>query len=203
MTELSPVQLDLVHELVDLGCGRASTALGEMTGQQVLLSVASLELLPRERVRQKLADENVDLTGVSERFRGSVNGEALLVFPEAESLELMRALLASHPPLEQMTELEQESLVELGNVILSACLGAFADGLGVEILSDLPDCKRGTARDIVGDRDSHDSATALSLSIDFALLERRFAGYVVFLLDVDGLSVLIRHIDESLAKSTD
>ena len=52
-------------------------------------------------------------------FRGEFSGWALLIFPESNSLELVRAVAGSGLPFEDILELEHEALAEIGNIILN------------------------------------------------------------------------------------
>jgi len=49
-------------------------------------------------------------------------GRALLIFPEANGLELLRAVVGRHLPLEDIVDLEDEALAETGNIILNSWL---------------------------------------------------------------------------------
>ena len=44
--------------------------------------------------------------------QGDIEGRALLIFPEAKSMELVRAVVGGYLPLEELMELEQEALAE-------------------------------------------------------------------------------------------
>ena len=59
MSEASPstlneLELDALTELVNLGVSRAALSLREMAGEQVLLSVPSVDLIPRARAIEKI-----------------------------------------------------------------------------------------------------------------------------------------------------
>ena len=59
--------------------------------------------------------------------RGPFSGRALLIFPEAQSLELVRSIVGAEHSLEDVIDLEQEALAETGNIILNACLATIAN----------------------------------------------------------------------------
>ena len=58
---------------------------------------------------------------------GGFFGAALLIFPEKNSLELVRAVAGDHLSFEDILELEQEALAEIGNVILNGCMATIAN----------------------------------------------------------------------------
>ena len=86
-TRLNELELDALTELVNLGVSKAALSLREMIGAQVLLSVPSVELIPRTRAIETLAkNEPNTLVAVHQVFEGDIHGRALLIFPETRSL---------------------------------------------------------------------------------------------------------------------
>ena len=66
-----------------------------------------------------------------------------MIFPEAQSLELVRAIVAGDHSLEDVIDLEQEALAETGNIILNACLATIANVLRRTMRMSLPSVLRG------------------------------------------------------------
>src|ERR1700760_1639448 len=90
---LSPLELDALTELVNIGVSRAAGSLREMVGEEVLLSVPRIELVGRARAIQILCESEArKLVAVHQTFEGDITGRALLIFPETKSLELVRAI---------------------------------------------------------------------------------------------------------------
>jgi chemotaxis protein CheC len=112
-------------ELFNIGMGRAAASLSRMVGDEVELSIPHVEILTVETLLERLAQQGVDdVSLVVQRFEGMFTGEALLVFPYEQSLELVRVLLSEATALEHITELERDVLAEVGNVLINACLGS-------------------------------------------------------------------------------
>ncbi|MBF0285170.1 MAG: hypothetical protein HQL51_12030 [Magnetococcales bacterium] len=65
-------------------------------------------------------------------FTGELEGAALLIFPSANSLQLVRELLHDDAPLETLPQLEQETLLDVGNIILNAFLASFTQMLSFD-----------------------------------------------------------------------
>ena len=140
MVELSAEERDVITELMNMGVGLAAASFSEMIGEEVLLSVPEVEVLPREAAARLLAELASDrATGISQRFDGALVGLAALVFPEAKSLQIVQAVLRNACSLSEVTELAQETLLEIGNIILNACLGTNSNLARTEITSSLPE----------------------------------------------------------------
>src|SRR5947209_5405208 len=106
---LGELELDALTELVNIGVSRAASSLGSMVKEQVLLSVPSVMIVSRSDAafRVDQARENL-LVAVRQAFHGDISGRALLIFPEKNSLELVRAVVGEQLSLEDILELEHE-----------------------------------------------------------------------------------------------
>lgn len=139
MKNLDQTEQDALKELFNLGMGRAADSLSKMLGEEILLSIPYLAILPPEDAAKLIQQASVDsVSAIRQTFFGPFNGTAMLIFPENNSLELVRTLVGEDLPLEHMGELEQESLLEVGNIVLNACLGSFANLMQAEISFNLP-----------------------------------------------------------------
>ena len=127
MISLTELQQDAMAELLNIGMGRAASVLSEMVGEEVLLSVPFVDLMSRREAAGLLMEKACDrIVAVLQKFSGLCWGDTMLVFPEEKSLELVRCLFkdTDTTPLEIMTEMEQEALMEIGNIILNSCIGS-------------------------------------------------------------------------------
>ena len=118
--QLSEIEQDALAEIANMGVSRAANSLRQMVGEQVLLSVPAVRVVTR-RAALKLVERNnaKKLVAVQQSFEGPFAGRALLIFPEAQSLELVRSIVGDEHSLEDVIDLEQEALAETGNIILN------------------------------------------------------------------------------------
>jgi chemotaxis protein CheC len=89
---LTELERDALTEVINIGVSRSAKNLSRMVKDQVHLSVPRTEIMNRDRAVGWLSKrENSSLVAVGQDFRGSFSGQALLIFPEKTSLELVRA----------------------------------------------------------------------------------------------------------------
>jgi len=190
--ELSELERDALTELANLGVSNAALSLREMVREEVLLSVPKVSLVTREEAVTALGEKDAPrLVGVRQDFEGEINGRALLIFPEAKSLELVRAVVGGELSLEDIIELEQEALAETGNVLLNACLATIANNLGRSVRISLPEVIYGEGADFFPPpHASHHSDRVLFTYINFAVRQRNLQGYIAMLLDMPSLVIL-------------
>jgi len=201
---LSEIQLDALTEVFNVGAGRAALSLSEIVGEEVMLSVPSIEVLKAEEVNSRVLTLKDDkFATVSQLFSGPFDAEAVLLFTENYALEIVRDMMGSQMSIEDLAEFEQEAMCELGNIILNACLSAMADMLGISLNSSLPTYAMSSPDEITtrlaekGEEDG-DSSYILVLHIDLVLEKHHTEGHLIFLLSSTSLSKLISHIQQYL-----
>ena len=201
---LDDLELDALTELVNLGVSRAALSLREMVGEQVHLSVPTVVLVSRARAVEILGErEESKLVAVHQAFEGDITGRALLLFPETKSLELVRAVVGSSLPLEDIIELEQEALAETGNIILNGCLATLANMLQRSLKVSLPEILRGEGPDFFNLPPPPDSGDmVMFLYITFEVRQRDISGYIAMLMDMPSLAALKGLLRELIARET-
>lgn len=194
MIDLTEDERDVVTELMNLGVGQAAAAFSQMIGEEISLSVPSVEVMSRADAAEALARLTSDrATGITQSFEGALAGVAALVFPEAKSLHIVRTVLGGAYPVQEITELAQETLLEIGNIILNACLGTIGNFLKTEVVSSLPALTHEVNRDLFAavepheDREGADDAVVLFLHIRFLIRSDDVSGYLMFVMDVVGV----------------
>jgi chemotaxis protein CheC len=191
-TVLNALELDALTELVNLGISRAATSLAEMVHEEVTLTVPRVTLVSRERAIATLGErESANLVAVHQTFDGDISGRALLIFPEAKSLELVRAVVGGDLSIEEIIELEQEALAETGNVILNSCLATIANQLERNLKISLPEVLHGESSDFFSLAPPPEPGdTVMLIYIDFTVRNRDIQGYIAMLLDMPSIAAL-------------
>ncbi len=201
MIEFSEIEKDAFAEIFNIGIGHAAASLSQMIGQEVKLAIPVVELLERDKAAVILTgDKQGNITGVREKFEGSFQGETLLLFPEESSLELVRLLLSEDLPLDMLTEMEQEALTEVGNIILTGCLSSLADLLKEEISNDLPIFVQGDADNLLKCHEKEEKeTTVMFLKTMFDVQGKNIQGYVTFLMELDAMDLFREKVSRLFA----
>jgi len=204
MITLTDDERDAVTELLNIGVGRAAAAFSRMIGEEIRMSVPSIEVcggvdaaaLLRERLPGALG-------GVVQTFDGLFNGVAALIFPERQSLQIVRTILnRGDYPLEEISELERETFLEIGNIVLNHCLGTVSNTLGLGCRSSLPRALFDGEEGVFVANGLNTEGLVLFLHITFAVQSIDARGYLAFLLDMDGAGVFLAHVQDYIAKLT-
>lgn len=200
MESLSELHLDALAEVFNVGAGRAAASLSEIVGDEVKLSVPSVEIRKSSEVDSSImALTSLKFGVVSQHFSGPFDAQALLLFTESHALEIVRDMMGSQMSIEELAEFEQEAMCELGNIILNACLSAMADMLLISLNSSLPDYKIASAEDIFRSlHNSEEQPYILVLHIDLSIEKRHSEGHLIFLLSSMSLRSLVKQLEQFL-----
>ncbi|MBF0621405.1 MAG: hypothetical protein HQL54_05720 [Magnetococcales bacterium] len=219
MFKLSALEEDALKEFFNMGLGMAADSLSQMVDNEVLLSLPQLKIVSYEEATAHLvANQKEKLVAVRQNFIGELSGTALLIFPGAESLELVRTLLSDDMPLDILSELEQETLLDVGNVILNAFLASFTQMMSVEFDFEAAEFLKGSSefllnitshlatqqRAIMGDSVADDERAVL-LMMDFKTSDEEkkqhtLSGFVVLLFTRQAMAVLKKELETILGQ---
>lgn len=170
MIDLSPEERDAFAEVVNIGIGDAASALSELVREPVRLSVPQVEVLRVDGACDRL-DETVGgrCCAVRESFSIPFSGEMFLVFSAQHSLDLVRRLVSEPVAGYELSELEQDTLIEIGNLIMNRFLSRTADLLDISISgTTLPEIVEGSSEQIL---DLQDDLLSLNGAIYFMEVE--------------------------------
>ncbi len=198
---LDDLERDALTEIVNIGVSRAASSLRKMIGDQVLLSVPSIEVVSQRRAARLISErETSELVAVRQDFSGPFSGRALLIFPETNSLELVRAVTGGELTAQEVVDLEHEALAETGNIILNSCLATMANMLKRSLTMTIPEVLRGSGAMLFEvNEDGPSEGLVLFLYIDFAVRKHDIRGYIAMIMDLPSLGVLKELLAEFIA----
>ncbi|MGZ4326060.1 MAG: chemotaxis protein CheC [Solirubrobacteraceae bacterium] len=118
---LTELQLDALRELANIASGHAATALAQMLGTEVDLSVPNALALPRADAIAAYGSADGPVAGVVTPLEGDIEGVVLLLIPAGDAETLCR-LLGVTP----RTEVGDSALREIGNILGASYLNALS-----------------------------------------------------------------------------
>ncbi len=203
MVRLTELEHDALVELFNIGVGQAASAMSEIVNETVTMSVPAISFLTRASAAKLLASRstgNGRLCGISQHYSGAFDTEAILMFPEEKSQEIVRLMVGEAMPLAELSAMEQEAMSEIGNILLNSCVGSLANMLGHELHGSLPDYHIGYSDQILAQAGSAENAV-LMLHIEFVIERQQIAGDVAFIMDMTALHDLKQHVTDFLDRS--
>ena len=194
--ELSTSQKDTLTELINIGYARAAGALSDLTGHRIALAVPEVAIHEIEKITP-LLHEVIDgeITSVNQFFGGSINGNAVLLLDKSAAL-LLNRLLTDRPQAAALDESAREVIVEVGNIVLNACLGVFGNLLQVQISFSVPHLQVDDIEHIMRSVRIQDQTFRYALMIHtrFHLRASDVSGYLVIILGMTSLERVLQEL---------
>jgi len=206
MFQLTELENDALIEIFNIGVGQAAASMSAIVNEAVRMSVPSISFIPRAEAARLLGSNDAvpeRICGVSQHYAGAFETEAILMFPEDKSLEIVRLMVGETVPLKELTEMEQEAMCEIGNIMLNSCVGTLANIFQRELQGSLPRYHIGTSDEILNatSAGSQSDSVVLMLHIDFVLEKHQIHGYVAFVLAIAALHDLKDQINLYIARA--
>ncbi|GIV20444.1 MAG: chemotaxis protein CheC [Armatimonadota bacterium] len=133
---LSHEQYDALREIANIGMGKASSALADLIGTTILISVPQAVCVSISDLPNVLRDPEQVTAGIYLQVTGEVAGHATFIFEVGSAHRLAGALLGIQEV--NLDEITASALMEIGNIMLSAYLTAISDFTGLQLLPSPP-----------------------------------------------------------------
>ena len=208
MTTLDEDTRDALAETFNIALGHAAMHFAELVQEEIELSlpmvalIPSADLVPRIDASPGLAGQ-ARLCSIAQRFRspaGDIQIQAVLLFSETGSLEMLRRMLGPDAIGARMGELEGEALGEVGNVILNSCMNRLAEVFDRTMTGTLPQWRSGPAHELLAEVSAADRSV-LWAGVGLRLADQPIDGQVVFVMDLASLRIVIRQVQRFFGMS--
>lgn len=147
---LSPLERDALREVANIGAGHAATALSQLTGGRIMISVPEVMLVQLDNLPDVVGPLETPVVAIVMRVMGDFTGTTVVIYRQTSAHSLC-GLLLHHPepggaaPGLGFNPMEQSTLKETGNILCSAYLNALSDFLGMMLLPSVPEFVVGPA----------------------------------------------------------
>ena len=136
---LKAIQLDALKEVANIGAGHAATALSQMIGGTIMISVPTINISRLEEIPPQVAEPDEPVAAVLMHMLGDLTGRTMLVFPRSSALRLAELMLHRDAGTSlEFGEMEQSALKEAGNILSSAYMNALSEFMHLMLLPSPP-----------------------------------------------------------------
>lgn len=137
--QLTSLEIDTLREIGSIGTGNAATALSQMLGKEVRITMPEVRIMGYDEAIEWIGGPEAVTAGVLVKMSGDVGGIMLSV----QKLELINFILETMlgkgiKDYEELEELQQSALIEVGNIMISAFVTALSGLAGININLTVP-----------------------------------------------------------------
>ena len=200
LRSLSALQLDALREVANMGAGHAATALSQMTGATIMISVPTIQVARLEDLPPELGPAEQPVAGVVMDMLGDLTGRTLLVFPKATVMRMAEMMLRRpHGSSVALGELERSAIKEAGNILSGAYMNALSDFMGMVLLPSPPTLAVDASTAVLSReflRIGADAEHVFVVETEFTMqdLGERLRGFFLLLPDPASLQAILRTI---------
>ncbi len=137
--DLTPVQLDALKEIGNVGAGNAATALSQIINKRIDMNVPKVSILPLGDIPDMVGGPDIMVAGVYLRVFGQAPGSILFLMPINSAFDLVNMLLGKEKNQDcTFTTMDESALMEIGNILASAYLNALSYFTKLTLLPSIP-----------------------------------------------------------------
>lgn len=145
MEQLTQEYFDVLKELGNIGAGNATTALAQMIGCKVDMSVPKVRLLEFQELGEIVGGEDQIMVSIYLQVEGDIEGSMMFILSKSAAAHLVNKLMCGmlgidETKTEEYTfgEMECSAIKEVGNIITGAYLNALSGLTNLKIYPSVP-----------------------------------------------------------------
>ena len=188
---LSPLQLDILQELINIGVGRAAGMLNQLVNTHIQLQVPVLRVLTPAQLADMYASRpNSVFSAVQLSFSGEFAGVSALIFPPESASKLVAVVLGKEAMPED-DAMRCGTLQEVGNIVLNGVMGSIANILKEPLHYSAPDFIEADIVGIIG----RENGMILVARTQFSMKDHLIEGEVLIIFSLSSFDSLLSAID--------
>lgn len=145
MEELTSQYFDVLKELGNIGAGNATTALAQLIGCKVDMSVPQVRLLEFKELGEIVGGEEQIMVSIYLQVEGDIDGSIMFMLKKGAAAHLVNKLMCGMLGIDEekadeyeFGEMECSAIKEVGNIITGAYLNALSGLTNLKILPSIP-----------------------------------------------------------------
>ena len=137
--ELTPVQMDALREIGNVGAGNSATALSQIINHRIDMNVPKVSIVPLGDVPDMVGGPEAVVVGVFLREYGSAPGNILFLMTAKSAFLLVDMLMGKkRGETKNLDFMDESALMEIGNILAGAYLNALFNLTKLSLLPSIP-----------------------------------------------------------------
>lgn len=195
--KMTPEQVDVLKEMINIGIGKAASILNEMIRFQVSLAVPFVKVLSPQELRKEMEGMGrYRVTAVQLGFKGAFTGTAALIFPPDSASKLVSVLTGEEPGTPDLDSVRAGTLTEVGNIVINGVMGSLGNLLKQYIYYSLPSYIEDTMENLLKlNNVGKNNTTVILVRTRFTIKQLEIEGDVILIFEVGSFEAVLSAID--------
>lgn len=139
LEDVNNMYVDVLREIGNIGAGNATTAIANMLGLRIDMSVPHVQLLEVSKLGTAICDEDETIVGIFLEVQNDIEGSMMFLVKMDSAHYLVNSLmLRDQSYQEPFDEMDFSAMKEIGNIIAGAYLNALSSMTNLVILPSVP-----------------------------------------------------------------
>lgn len=140
--ELSPVAIDCLREIGNIGSGNAASALSAMLSKPVTMHVPDVRVLDYQAAIDEVGGPEKVITAILVTFNGDIKGMIMFLLEDAFAKIVVNTFMGKdNVDVLMLDETDISAVKEMGNIMGGSYLNALAALAGFTVSMDVPSMK--------------------------------------------------------------
>ncbi len=137
--ELSPVAIDCLREIGNIGSGSAASSLSQMLGKPIEMRVPDVCVLEYQQIIDTMGGPEKVITGILVRLQGDIKGMMMFLLEDSFAQVVLSTFMSQEKiELTKLDDMQLSVITEMGNIMAGSYLRALATLTGLTIDMEIP-----------------------------------------------------------------
>lgn len=192
-------QKNFLSRLLNLGVGRAGSALSELADTRVNVVVPEVEMCQISEVIEQLSIfKEGNIITVTQSFTGAIKGSAILLLSNYSGMLLTQRLMENMGDLTAIEPAKKEVLTEIGNIVINSFIGSWSESLSEQFRFGVPEYMERPLQEVLAMRErelsiDNSGISAIWANTHFDIREFFIMGTVLLLFGQESIDKLMSH----------
>jgi chemotaxis protein CheC len=139
LDEVNAKYFDVLKEIGNIGAGNATTAIANMLGLRIDMSVPEVAFLPVEELGSAIGSEDEIIVGILLGVEEDIDGSMMFLMDMASAHHIVNKLMMRDDSYnEPFDEMDLSAIKEVGNIIAGSYLSALSGLTNLTIVPSVP-----------------------------------------------------------------
>lgn len=139
LEDVNSMYVDVLKEIGNIGAGNATTAIANMLGLRIDMSVPNVQLLEVSKLGSAICDEDETIVGIFLEVQNDIEGSMMFLVKMDSAHYLVNSLMMRDQSYQEpFDEMDLSAMKEIGNIIAGAYLSALSSMTNLVILPSVP-----------------------------------------------------------------
>jgi chemotaxis protein CheC len=185
---------DALKEFVNIGVGKSANILNNMLDAHITLNVPRVQNIFNSELSSVFPYTDENLSSIQLDIQGAFAGNAALIFSPDSAHNLVSILTEVDIDSDEIEEIKEETLTEIGNILINGVMGAVANSIQQNLEYAPPKYKEATLNNLLSLISSDEKK--LMIDTHFEVTKHNIKGNIIILLNCDSVSDLCKSIDK-------